>query len=398
MNMKNTSINYPLAASSWGEEETNAIQSVVDTGMYSMGKSVLKFEQEFANWTGSKYALMVNSGSSANLIGFFAMKYHSKQKNNQKKKIIVPSVSWSTTYFPINQAGYTLVFVDIDEDTLNLDVNQVEEILKHDDEIFAVCAVNLLGNPSELTKLQSLCSTYGALLVEDNCESLGAELDEKKTGTFGEFGSFSFFFSHHLCTMEGGMVITDDEELYHIALALRAHGWIREVPNNKYLDIDCSDFEKKFRFLFPGFNVRPIEMEGAIGSVQLKKADDFIKVRRNNATIFKQYVEELDGCKSQEENGFCSWFGHSILFPEDFKKRDELAYYLADLGIESRPILAGNFLNNPVLEHLNYETPFSEYPVSEKIDKHGLFFGSHNNSLEKEFDYTFDQIKQFLSK
>ncbi len=397
MKTKNTSINYPLAGSSWDQQEVNAIKSVVDSGMHSMGKNVRKYEEEFASWMGSKYAVMVNSGSSANLIGFFATKFHSKNSNNQKKKIIVPSVSWSTTYFPINQAGYELVFVDVDEDTLNININQVEEIIAESDDIFAVCAVNLLGNPCELTKLTKICKENEVLLLEDNCESFGAELDNKKTGTFGEFGSFSFFFSHHLCTMEGGMMITDDEELYHIALALRAHGWIREVPNEKYLSIDCSDFEKKFRFLLPGFNVRPIEMEGAIGSIQLQKANDFIAIRRNNAEIFKSHVSKLTGSKSQKENGFCTWFGHSIIFPEEFKERDKLAAFLMDRGIETRPILAGNFLNNPVLKYLNYSTPINEYSIAEKIDKHGLFFGSHNRSLEKEFEVTFSLINEFLS-
>tara|TARA_B110000008_G_C16896970_1_gene535142 strand:- start:19 stop:1212 length:1194 start_codon:yes stop_codon:yes gene_type:complete len=397
MNTKKISINYPLAGGSWDEKEVDAIKSVVDSGMHSMGKNVKKYEEEFADWMGSEYALMVNSGSSANLIGFFATKFHSKNENNTKKKIIVPSVSWSTTYFPINQAGYELVFVDVDEDTLNINIEQVKKIIHETNDIFAVCAVNLLGNPCELIKLKSICDQNDVFLIEDNCESFGAMLDGKKTGTFGEFGSFSFFFSHHLCTMEGGMLVTDDEELYHIALALRAHGWIREVPNEKYLSIDCSDFEKKFRFLLPGFNVRPIEMEGAIGSIQLKKADGFIDIRRENAEIFKDYVEDLGDCKYQKENGYCTWFGHSILFSEDFKERDNLANYLMDHGIETRPILAGNFLNNPVLKHLNYSTPLNNYPISEKIDKHGLFFGSHNKSLKKEFDITFDLIKEFLN-
>ncbi len=397
MKTKNTSINYPLAGSSWDQQEVDAIKSVVDSGMHSMGKNVRKYEEEFASWMGSEYAVMVNSGSSANLIGFFATKFHSRNLNNEKKKIIVPSVSWSTTYFPINQAGYELVFVDVDEDTLNINVDQVEEIIIESGDIFAICAVNLLGNPCELTKLTKICEENEVLLIEDNCESFGAKLEDKRTGTFGEFGSFSFFFSHHLCTMEGGMMVTDDEELYHIALALRAHGWIREVPNEKYLSIDCSEFEKKFRFLLPGFNVRPIEMEGAIGSIQLKKANKFIDTRRANAEIFKAYVKDIEGCKSQKENGYCTWFGHSILFPEDFKQRDQLAAFLMDKGIETRPILAGNFLNNPVLKHLNYSTPLENYPISEKIDKHGLFFGSHNKSLEKEFEITFSLINDFLN-
>lgn len=388
-------LSYPLAASSWDDKETEAMKAVMETGMHSMGKNVREYEEKFAEWLGSKYCVMVNSGSSANLIGSFALKYHSRLKP-QKKKIIVPAVSWSTTYFPLNQAGFTLSFVDIDKETLNINMDDVEKLLQTDDEIYGVCAVNLLGNPCYLSDLKDLCDKYNVVLIEDNCESLGAMENGKKTGTVGEFGSFSFFFSHHLCTMEGGMIATDDEELYHIMLSLRAHGWTREVPNEKYLSIDCHPFEKKFRFLLPGFNLRPIEMEAAVGLVQLSKADEFIKIRRENAQIFNEHVAKYEYMSSQKENDFCSYFGYAITFDESID-RNGLADFLEENNIETRPILAGNFLHNPVLEHLNYEAKL-DYSNSEFIDKHGLFFGSHNKSLELEFKKVFKLIEEFVAE
>ena len=221
-------MNYPLASSSWDQLEIDSMQRVINSGHFSMGKEVSEFEKIFAEFIGSKYAVMVNSGSSANLLMVAALFYKSSGNLKPGDEVIVPAVSWSTTYYPLHQYGLRLKFVDIDLKTLNYDLKKLETSINHKTK--AIIAVNLLGNPNEFTKIKELVEDSDILLLEDNCESLGAKYKDKYAGTFGICGSFSTFFSHHISTMEGGLVVTDDEEIHHILLSLRSHGWTRHLP------------------------------------------------------------------------------------------------------------------------------------------------------------------------
>lgn len=215
-------INYPLATSSWDDQEIEAIQSVIESGMYSMGKNVQEFESMFSNYFGTEYSVMVNSGSSANLLAVAALFYKKDNPLKAGDEVIVPSVSWSTTYHPLQQYGLKVKFVDIDIETLNLSLDQVKAAIT--DKTRLILAVNLLGNPLDYVELNKVIEGKNILLLEDNCESMGASLNNKKTGTWGIMGTYSCFFSHHISTMEGGVITTDDKELYHILLSLRAHG------------------------------------------------------------------------------------------------------------------------------------------------------------------------------
>jgi CDP-4-dehydro-6-deoxyglucose reductase, E1 len=388
---------YPLASSSWDQDELDAIQRVVDTGNHSMGYEVSAFEKEFAAWNGARHAIMVNSGSSANLLGFNSLLYVEDKPLSPGDKVVVPAVSWGTTYFPLYQSGYVQKFVDVDPETFNIDLNQVEEALA-DPAVKAVVAVNLLGNPCELDQLAAMCDRRGVLLLEDNCESFGASLKGRKTGTFGRLGTFSFFFSHHLCTMEGGMVITDDDELYEAMIAMRAHGWTRDLPQHSRFQIDADEFIKKFRFVLPGFNLRPLEIQAAIGRVQLTKADGFIAGRRRNAEIFKNIFGGIPGINLQRETGEHSWLGYALVLNNaDGNRMQEVVSALDENGIETRPILAGNFLNNPVVTHMPHETPFS-YKNAEMLDRAGLFLGSHIHSLEKEIEKSGSIVADVLAR
>ena len=266
-------IRYPLATSSWDDEELQAIHRVIASDQYSMGKEVKHFEDQFAAWVGSKYAVMANSGSSANLLMTAALRYtkNSSYRLEVGDEIIVPAVSWSTTYYPLHQYGLKLRFVDIDLGTLNYDLNALHGAIT--ERTRAIMCVNLLGNPNDFVVIKDIASKHDLIIIEDNCESMGATFQGKQAGTHGLLGSFSTFFSHHISTMEGGVVVTDDEELYHILLALRAHGWTRNLPDHNLLTGKKSAdlFEESFRFIIPGYNLRPLEMSGAIGQEQLKK-------------------------------------------------------------------------------------------------------------------------------
>ncbi len=301
-------IKYPLASSTWDDKEIEAIHKVIDSDMYTMGKGVQKFEEEFAEFVSSKYAVMVNSGSSANLIAIAALFYKKENKLNRGDEVIVPAVSWSTTYFPLYQYGLKIKFVDVDLETLNYDLEQLEAAVS--DETKLIVAVNLLGNPNDFDKIKEITSKNDIILFEDNCESMGAEYRGKQAGTFGLLGSYSTFFSHHMATMEGGLIVTDDEELYHIMLSLRTHGWTRNLPKENAL-IEKSDdwFEESFKFILPGYNVRPIEMSGVIGSQQLIKLPSFLKQRRENAKLFVSLFSNHKDFIIQADIDNSSWFG-----------------------------------------------------------------------------------------
>ena len=385
-------IKYNLASSTWDDKELAAIQRVIDSGNYSMGKEVSKFEQEFAKFTGSKHCVMVNSGSSANLIMIAALFYCKENQLKPGDEVIVPAVSWPTTYYPLAQYGLKLKFVDIDKNTLNYDLTALKSAVS--DKTRLLMVVNLLGNPNDFAQINEIIANKNITLIEDNCESMGALFQEKQAGTFGVMGSFSTFFSHHMATMEGGMVVTDDEELYHILLSLRAHGWTRNLPKFNHVCGEKSDdpFEESFRFVLPGYNVRPIEMEAAIGLEQLKKLPRFIQERRNNAEHFQKLFADHPDFYIQQEIGLSSWFGFAFVIKETSKlTRKELAKKLMDSGIECRPIVAGNFAKNEVMKYFNYEI-HGELTNAELIDRNGLFVGNHQFKIRKQIDYLADSI------
>ena len=245
----------------------------------------------------------------------------------------------------------------------------------------AVFAVNLLGNPCPLEDLKKLCDEKDLILLEDNCESLGAKLNGKQCATFGKMGTYSFFFSHHLQTMEGGMVVTNDADLYEYLLPLRAHGWIRDLPaQNSLLDKTGDDFEDSFKFVLPGYTVRLLEMSGATGLVQLTKWPTMLEIRRKNAQIAQQYLASPH-MHLQSEIGESSWFGFGLTCIGALEgKRKQVINLLQTHGVECRPIVAGNFMRNPVIDHLDYiET---ECPNADYIHDNGFFIGNDCVDLE----------------
>jgi CDP-6-deoxy-D-xylo-4-hexulose-3-dehydrase len=385
---------YSLASSTWNEEEILAIQNVIKTGNYSMGENVAQFEREFAEYIGSKFAVMVNSGSSANLALLSACRFANNQKLQPGDEIIVPAVSWSTTYYPVSQIGCVLKFVDIDIDTLNIDISKIEEAITPKTK--AILVVNLLGNPANWDSLKAIAELHNLILLEDNCESLGAEFGGKKAGTFGLGGTFSTFFSHHISTMEGGLIATDDLEIYQTMKSIRAHGWTRDLPPENHVFNKTGDkWDDLFRFVIPGYNLRPLEMEGAIGSCQLKKLPSFIEARRENAIYFKNQIACFESFRTQKEIGRSSWFGFSIILEGRMQgKRKQLVAELEKAGIESRPIVTGNFTRNPVIKHLEHAS-IPELPSANLIHDHGLFVGNHHFNLKKEIDLLLEVLSNF---
>ncbi|QGP56140.1 UDP-4-amino-4-deoxy-L-arabinose--oxoglutarate aminotransferase [Piscirickettsia salmonis] len=376
-------INLPLATTTWDDAEKKAAIDVINSGYVTMGPKVQEFEKKFADYFGSQYAVMVNSGSSANLLAISALCYIKQNALKAGDEVIVPSLSWSTTYYPVNQCGLKLVFVDINIDTLNIDMSEVKKAIT--EKTRAIFVPNILGNPAELLALQQLCKEYNLYLIEDNCESMGATVGGKCAGTFGILGTFSTYFSHHISTMEGGVVVTNNEELYHIMLSLRSHGWTRHLPEeNCVVKKNSNSFYESFRFVLPGYNLRPMEAAAAIGLEQLKKLSKIVEGRRKNA---KKFVEAFSNqnIKIQKEYGKSSWFGFSLIFADE-KTRDDVAVLLQNQKVDTRPVIAGCILEHDVMKYLDYRV-VGEHSNARTVHKSGLFIGNHDydisNALEK---------------
>lgn len=387
-------IKYPLASSTWDEKEIEAINSVIAKDMYTMGEGVKQFEKDFSKFFGSKYSVMVNSGSSANLIAVAALFYTKEPKLKRGDEVIVPAVSWSTTFYPLYQYGLKLKFIDVDLHTLNFDLEQLKAAIS--DKTKMILAVNLLGNPNDFDAIKEIIGNRDILLMEDNCESMGATYNGKFTGTFGIMGTFSTFYSHHMATMEGGVVCTDDEELYHILLCLRAHGWTRHLPKeNKISNKSDNWFEESFRFLLPGYNVRPVEMSGVIGIEQLKKLPAFLEQRRKNAELFVSLFNDNPTFYIQKEIGNSSWFGFSLIIkPNANVDRLAIVKKLKENGIDCRPIVTGDFTKNEVLKYFDYEI-FGKVKNANYLDTKGLFVGNHQIDLTKEIKHLYNVLKEF---
>ncbi len=384
--------NYPLATSTWDKEELKAIQSVMDSNKFTMGEHVKSFENNFSNFINRKYSVMVSSGSAANLLSVASLFYTRKPKLKTGDEVIVPAVSWSTTYFPLQQFGLKLKFVDIDLETLNYDLNALESSITNKTKMIVI--VNLLGNPNDFDKINYIIANKNIIIFEDNCESLGAEYKGKQTGTFGLLGTFSTYFSHHISTMEGGLVTTDNEELYHILLSIRAHGWTRNLPKKNYVtNISSNWFEESFRFVLPGYNVRPIEMSGAIGNKQLEKLPNFLKKRRQNAELFVNLFKGHDDFLIQKEVDQSSWFGFSLIIKPGSKLiRNDIINVLEKNKIEYRPIVTGNFVRNEVLKYFNYEI-HKKLNNANHLHDNGFFVGNSHENLTSNIKL----LKEILS-
>lgn len=375
---------YDLAAMTWGPEEKNAAVRVIESTFLTMGAEVKAFEAEFAAYLGARHGIMVNSGSSANLVAVAALAHKQDRPLRRGDEVIVPAISWATTYHPLQQYGLKLRFVDVDLTTLNMDVSQLEAALTP--RTRAIVAVSVLGNPAPLDVIRVFADAHGLYLLEDNCESMDAELNGRKCGTFGHLNTFSFFFSHHICTMEGGMVLTDDDELADLCRSMRAHGWTRDLSENSPIyNRKSSDHYEAYRFILPGYNVRPLEIEAAIGREQLKKLPAFTAQRRRNLALFQSLFGDDDRFIIQRENGKSSSFCFTIIL-NPAKKPDRQAVFaaLAQADIGFRIITGGNFLRHDVLRFFDYDIVGGVVPNADIAHDYGFFVGNHPFDLEPQ--------------
>lgn len=284
-------------------------------------------------------------------------------------------------------------FVDVDKYTLNFDLEELKKAVT--DKTRLIFAVNLLGNPNDYDEIKNIIGRKNIYLLEDNCESLGGEYKGKQLGSIGLMGTYSTFFSHHMATMEGGLVGTDDEELYHLLLSLRSHGWTRHLPKENKICIKSDiAFDESFRFILPGYNVRPVEMMGAIGIEQLRKLPDFLSFRRKNAKYFQKLFKNDERFIIQKEIESSSWFGFSFLIKDNSIKRDKIIKALTKANIDTRPIVAGNFARKEVVKWFDYEIQ-GDLKNADYIDKNGFFVGNHQFDITDKLDYLYEILSSY---
>lgn len=386
----NGSSRYPLAADTIGKAEIAAAKAVLDSGRLTMGARVRKFEREFAAWVGAQEAVMVNSGSSANLLMVESLirSAHGAGVLRTGDEVLVPGLAWPTTVWPLVQLGLVPVIVDIDPNTLGLEIESAREAIGP--RTRAIFLIHPLGRALDMAPYKSICTEFDLLLIEDACESLGAHWQKNHVGTIGRMGSFSFYFSHHLSTVEGGMVVTNHADLADDLRSFRAHGWIRDRSDRQSWTGEYPEFDPRFLFASSGYNVRPMEIQGAIGSVQLRRLDSMLRRREALARTVAEWLAHrapwlqligrdlLPANPTQgRRDRSHSWMTLPLRLAVDAPiTRQWLISHFEIKGIETRPILAGNIERHPAMRHLAHRTARS-MRNSDSLLEQGLMIGCH---------------------
>ncbi|MFC1983975.1 aminotransferase class I/II-fold pyridoxal phosphate-dependent enzyme [Chloroflexota bacterium] len=394
------STKIPLITPSYGwEEVVEAIDSMLTTQV-TMGSKVKQFESMFANYIGVKHAVMVHSGSSANLLALSVLTNPAlKNRIKPGDEIITPAVTWATTVWPIINCGIVPVLVDVDLGTFNISVDEIEKAIT--DKTRAIMLVHLLGNPCDMDKIMEIAKKHNLYVIEDSCEAHGAEFRGQKVGRFGDLSTFSFFFSHHITTIEGGMVLTNNEELAELAKSLRVFGGIRDLKDKDKIAREHKDIDSRYLFLNIGYNFRPTEIQGAFGIHQTRKLNKFVEVRRRNADFWFENLKEYESyllLHSEREGTKHAWFAYPITVkPNAPFTRKEMADFLEEKGVETRPIMTGNIDEQPAMRFFNYRK-VGDLPNSRLIMRNSFLFGNHPGIGEEERKAIVEYIREFIGK
>lgn len=398
-----TNYRIPLAFNNFQDAELNAVNAVMKSGRLTQGQMVQEFEREFAAFHGSKYAVMVNSGSSAALIAIEAIIYCGILRGNTTHgqfhpgdEVITPGLSWPTTLKPVLNHGLRPVFCDVDLKTLNASVATVDAVRSKKTRM--VIGVPVMGNPTGLDELREYCAQNKLILVEDACESLGAETSAgRKVGRIGLASAFSFYFSHHISTVEGGAIVTDDDDIADLCFALRSHGWTRHFKLDRFdYSRDANSVDPRFCFVLPGYNVRATEIAAAIGRVQLHRLPDILKMRRkmvkhrSDAIAPERRRVLFPGIDIADRH---SWMTLPLLLPSK-QVKDRAQALLEESGIETRPIIVGNILRHPIVKHLDMASHQPALPNCDAVFERGLMIGLNPYATEAEEAYVSSILKR----
>jgi CDP-6-deoxy-D-xylo-4-hexulose-3-dehydrase len=343
-----TALKYKLAEDTIDKEDlADMISWLQGEPWLTMGPLVKEFEQKWSSWLGTRHSCYVNSGSSANLLMYYTLMCSGRLKNN---KVIVPAVSWATSVAPALQLGFEPIMCDAEETTFGLCPVQLERLLE-EHQPGAVLLVHVLGVPCQMDKIMALKEKYGFFLMEDTCASMGSQYDNRLVGTFGELSSFSLYFGHHLSTMEGGMVSTNDDQFQEILLHLRSHGWAKDLSPEREAElakeVGALDFNRRFTFYYPGFNVRATDLQARFGLRQMLKIPQVFARRTENHRIYQEELRGVEGLHfARNENAVICSIAFSAL-ATDTEQRSRIAAHLATHGAETRPLGGGNMSRQP---------------------------------------------------
>ncbi|MBI2914238.1 MAG: DegT/DnrJ/EryC1/StrS family aminotransferase [Chloroflexi bacterium] len=390
----------PLTVPSYGWEEVwEAVDSLLSRRV-TIGEKVRRFEEMFAQYIGVRHAVMVNSGSSANLLALSILSNPlAARPLAPGDEVITPAVTWATTVFPIINVGCVPVLVDVDLETFCLDLDQVERAITP--RTRAIMPVHLLGNPCDMALLMRIARRHDLLVIEDTCEAHGAEVAGRKAGSFGDVATFSFFFTHHISTIEGGMLVTDDDRLAELARALRAFGWVRDLADREGIASCHPEIDPRFLFVNIGYNFKPTELQAAFGIHQLRKLEEFIDRRRQNhrawTAALAPYREQV-WVHDERPGTRHAGFGYQVtVSPSAPFRRSALVAHLEARGLETRPIVAGNIAEQPAMRLFPHRVS-GDLPNSRLIMRQSFYFGNHQGIGERERTAVEHYFSEFLER
>jgi CDP-6-deoxy-D-xylo-4-hexulose-3-dehydrase len=398
----------PLALEGLTSDEIELVCEVFRSGDLTMGKRVKKFEEEFAQKFGSRFAVMVNSGSSANLLALEVLRDRNRFEDRTNQYVAVPAVLWPTSLWPIIQLGFKVLLIDTIPGTLEMDLEELKRARSlYGEKLIGAVVIHPLGKSLDLNEIATIKSSGNFFILEDNCESIGSGNSNKFAGTIGDFGSYSFYYSHHMTTVEGGMITTNDENYANDLLSMRAHGWTRNRRDKNSIEELNPSLPRDFLFVTPGYNFRPMEFQGALGSSQLKRLDEFISKRTVNALKIKQALEgkslRLIGSETLEnattgqvKSGPVSnsWMALPIATQDPGVDISMVRTKLEETGISTRPLLAGDFTSQPAGNYPGIEA-FGDLLNSKKIYASAFMIGNHHNYTDLQVDYLASKLKEF---
>lgn len=375
---------YPLIENPYRKSDINEALKVLKSRRLTIGPITDKFQNSFTKKLGSNFSLMVNSGSSANLLALQCLiNPYRKKRLKPGDEVLIPSLCWSTSLWPIIQSGLKPKFVDIDLDSLNINLNDLKK--KISKKTKAILIVHVLGNCVDMSELMRIVKMHNLILIEDTCESLGTKYKNKYLGTFGDFSSFSFYSSHQISSGEGGMICCKNNDDHEIIKSLRAHGWSRGLKNEKKIAAANKHLDSRFIFYNSGFNLRSTDIAASIGLNQFKDIDQFIKKRSINRDkilkIFKKKIKMMKYLSFIDANNHvkASWFGIPILLSKKIN-RNKFLKKIEKLGVETRPIISGNFLKQPSIKKYKLNKK-SNFKNSDIVNNHGFFIGLPTSTI-----------------
>lgn len=400
-------------------EMVNLVDSALEFWLTS-GRYTEQFEKELSEFLGVKYALLVNSGSSANLVAFMALTSHKLGDRRIKRgdEVITVAAGFPTTVTPIIQYGAVPVFIDISVPTYNIDINYLEDALT--EKTKAVMIAHTLGNPFNLSKVKEFCEKNNLWLIEDNCDALGSKYiynnEEKYTGTIGDIGTSSFYPPHHITMGEGGAIYTNNLELKRIMQSMR--DWGRDCWCNSGKDNTCKNrfskqfgelplgYDHKYVYSHFGYNLKATDMQAAIGVAQLKKLPQFVKARQENWNYLKTNLKNLEDyfiLPEAEENSNPSWFGFLITVKDGINfTRNEIVEYLEQNKIQTRMLFSGNLIKHPCFDEMrknNYGyRVVGELNNTNKIMENSFWLGVYPGITKENLDFIIHKINTFIKE